>query len=345
MHFLRDHTRIFELIPNTPDQQVFPSTLIKGAVQSGKSRIIFGLCLLHSIMNDANVLVIVRNFTDDYDQFQRNFISFLDEYSDFLSHEYDIEYDDLMEYLPSFYYIGNIKSNQYGLSRHEEICRKMTEGRCVMIALANDKQIEHFNDCIDLIHNNNVSIKDLYAIIDEADQLIYSESDKFTPQLSFLLEQTKHYYGVSATIYDAFYDSEKRFNTDRIFYLTPSPKYKGIDKLIFQSIEKTSQNLTMDSDLNRFLAHHSTQSPYQIRHQEKHPMLIMIKTEHLITKQDELMSKIYTRFPQEYTVITYNGTYSKIYSPALVGIRMVLPRCHKKQTSSSTDRVHIFNNC
>jgi hypothetical protein len=345
LHFLRVNTRIFDLLPESTDLPSSVSTLIKGAVQSGKSRIIFGLCLLHSVLYDSNVLVIVRNFTDDYDQFQRNFISFLDEYAVFLVENYGMDYDDVLGSIPSFFYLGNVRSKDHVLSRHEQMCQKMTEGRCVMIALANDKQIGHFNDCIDHIRRSDADIRDLYVIIDEADQLIYSEGDKFTPQLSFTLEQTKHYYGISATIYDAFYDSENRFNTERIFLLTPSSQYKGIDKLLFRSVEKTKKNLLGDEDLERFLVTHSNHSPFDIVHQQKHPMIAMIKTEHLITRQDDLMTEITTRYPMEYTVITYNGTFSKVYSPALVGVRMVLPRCHKRQAASSTDRIHVFSNC
>ena len=373
--FLREKTRLFDLFPgdgssgssnssssnssssnssssnsSSGEGKNHSSTLIKGAVQSGKSRILFALCLLHgTYQQNANVMVLVRNFTDDYDQFQRNFRAFLDEYSEFLLQQPEIETDDdVLEYLPSFYYMGNVKKiKQNGMLRnHEDLCEDLVKGQCVVIALANDHQTSMMNDCLDIVAAASSSERELWVMIDEADQLIYSEGDKFTPQLDALLERSHHVYGISATLYETFYDPNQRFCTDRVFYLTPPPEYKGIDQLAYESIRKTCNGLMEDEDLEQFLQRQCDKEPFWIRSSEKHPMMTLIKTENLITEQDRLLHKIQTRFPKQYTIITYNGTCTKLYSESLCGERIVLPVCRKKQSSSSsTHDLHVFHNC
>jgi len=337
LRFLRLHTRIFDLLP---DLRV-ATTLLKGAVQSGKSRIIFALCLLHSVMDSSNVLVMVRNFTDDYDQFRRNFLAFLGEYEAFLLSN-GIRSDDIADLIPSFFYIGSVKEDRHGnLSRHEDMCEDMTRGRCVMIALANDRQLGVFNDCHDMIDD----VADLVVIVDEADQLVYSEGAQFTPQLECLLENATHLYGISATIYEAFYDPNGYFSTDRVFYLTPPVDYKGLSSLVYESISKTRKGLSDDQDLDSFLEREKDRPPFPIGNDSRHPRIVLVKTESLISEQDKLMTSLLSRYKEEYTIITYNGTCCKICSPALVGVRMTLPLCHKKQASSSTDQIHVFNHC
>jgi hypothetical protein len=342
LRFLRLHTRIFEILPGRTDIGSSFSTLLKGAVQSGKSRIIFGLCLLHSIMDASNVFVMVRNFTDDYDQFRRNFLAFLGEYEAFLLSE-GLDHDDIADRMPSFYYIGSIMKDKQG--RDVEMCEDMIRGRCVMIALANDRQLGVFNNYYETLFNTMDNTVDLVVIVDEADQLVYSDGIHFTPQFEYLFEFTTHLYGISATIYEAFYDPKGYFSTDRVFYLTPPIDYKGLSSLVYESISKTKKGLSDDEDLARFFENEKNRQPFHIADGVRHPRIALIKTESLISEQDKLMSGVVSRYKKEFTVITYNGTACRIYSPELIGVRMILPICRKKQATSSTDRVHVFNNC
>jgi len=340
VNFLRERTRLFELIEDTTlgSDADTPHSLIKGCVQSGKSRIIHAICLYTTLVHEQNVLVVVRNFTDDYDQFRRGFEKFLQEYRDFVEDGID-EVDT-----PNLYYAGDIKRTKEGeLNHHEDLLQDLSSGTNVVVALANYDQISKLTDCFDYFDENDPGHKPLQIIIDEIDQLGHAMGDRFGPQLDHVIQNKGNgVVGISATLFQSIQTEKFGFKTSRVFHLTPPPGYKGITDIIYHFIEPTDGNLLNDPDLDRFLETHRTHEPYSIHTHSKHPMIGLIKTERLIAQQDLLFEKITKKYKDDYTVMTYNGTSCKMYSSNLKKERLVLPVCKRKGTY--TKGVHTFKN-
>jgi len=341
--FLKQKTELFNLILDNSlvkkNNDDIDYTLIKGCVQSGKSRIIYSLCLYLSCYIKSNIVIILRNFTHDYDQFLRGFQRFVMEFQDYieLNGVFDLEQ-------PNIYYIGNIKRKKdNSLYNHEDMIQDMSNTSNVIVALANSEQLSKINDCIDLLCENNGKNYPLNVIIDEIDQIGYSQGDQFSPQLSYLIKNnTDSLFGISATLFEPLQSNTLGFTTKKIYYLKPSDKYKGIPDIHYHYIEKNDQDILNDQDLHKLLQDHRIHEPFQINHKESHPMILLIKTERLIAQQDKLMLSIKKRYKLDYTVITYNGTNCKLYSYHLKDKKIILPSCKKK--GQYKDEMHCFNN-
>ena len=327
--FLEQNTRFFELLEShsptlDDDHGKNPFCLIKGCVQSGKSQIIHSLCLYSTCVLKRNVLVIVRNFTDDYDQFRRGFEKFLCCYQEFSEHN-----DDSPD-VPHVYYIGDVKRDKNGvLNGHEDMLEDLSSSTNVLIALANHDQLSKINECLDYLETHNHQPLDI--ILDEVDQLGYSMGDRFAPQLDHLIENYGHaVFGISATLFEPLQSDKFEFKTSRVYYLTPPPNYKGITHIIYHYIQPNDGRLLDDPDLTSFFDAHRHHQPYNINHQYKHPMIALLKTERLITQQDALLASMKKKYAKHYTLVTYNGTCCQLYSLHLQDKKLVLPVCKKK---------------
>lgn len=336
--FLQTHSRLFEVVSNRLDDfQTRKNILFKGAVQSGKSALIHALAFYHTLHQRSNVIIIVRNFTHDYEQLHRGLEAFLSSYQE--------EEEDGEDHRSPIFYIGNVprRRDDDTLVRHEDLCYALSAGGAVLLCLANSDQLRKVNECLDLIDNE----PPLRVIVDEADQLLYTEGVRLTPLLSHLLDKAVQVIGISATFFEAFQDPEDRFSTGSVFLLTPPANYKGIMDIGFEAIEplpKDSSGSSLEDDeLHRVLENLKTTSPFDIGKGERHPVMVMVKTERLIKEQDTLASSLLEKFP-EYVYITYNGTSCSLYSSLLAEkTSLTLPVCYKR--SKNVRGHHEFRNC
>ena len=359
VRFLCEKTRLFDIIPNISemsDQTLY--TLLKGAVQSGKSRLAYAILVYLAMEKGHNVCMILRDYTGDYVQFRRlgGLEPFLQELNDFVkdSASVDPESEDLD--VPPIFYMGDIgMSTTNVLSKHTDLALSLASGRTIVLALANAHQIGKLNEVYDLVIAEGNDDMILSVVIDEADQLMYSEGHVFSPRLDSLLEKCRHVYGISATVMDNLHDG--RFSTSNVYVMTPPPDYKGIKDIHHKSIgpiddtikkEAPDEFFRWDPSFLDFLMEKKNMTPHNIRSSEKHPIIALVKTERLICHQDALLNAITTddRFRSAFTVIVYNGDDTKLYSPSLIGRSFRLPICCKKQNlKKSTDRVHVFRQC
>lgn len=333
--FIKEKTCLFNL-SNDLNINKNKYTLIKGAVQSGKSRIIYALILYYKYYLEENIIILLRNFTNDYEQFYRGLLLFIKEFNDFIQHDNQI----------NIHYLGKVCKNKKGfqLKNHEKILYDFKHDNSIFICLSNHDHLLKLNKCIELSNDINYSI-----IIDEIDQIFYSNGKLFQPLLHQLIENSNKVFGISATLYEPFQDIDEKFKLSNIWYLLPPINYKGILDINYVYIndinkklqKEDSQNfLKWDLDLNNFLNKYKQYEPI-----ENHPFIALIKTERLIANQDLLLSKIKEKYKDNYTIIIYNGTFLKLYSPHLINIKIKLPNSRKKENPKSTNENHIFNNC
>jgi hypothetical protein len=342
IEFLTHHTRIFEVIPELRSlDYISVYTLIKGAVQSGKTRIICALSLYFYAISKMNVFVIVRNFTDDSFQYQRSIQNFLNEYKEFVFHrDASMDMSELEMIIPCICYAGNIqKSKENEYKNTESMMDAFQNNKLNCVSLANADHLSKINHCLDVLVEHEYQ-NEYIIIIDEVDQLLYSEGSLFKDQLDALIENAKHIFGISATLYEPLVDS--RFSTMSTCIMTPPREYKGITNIQFEFIEKYEGRSFQDASLMSFLD--VNHSKYVVKDNIYHPFLCLVKTERTIEEQDRLMTVLRQKYSNKYTIITYNGTSIKLYSPFLIGKKIVLSN-KKKESKTSTREEHMFNNC
>jgi hypothetical protein len=314
---------LYDLIPDLScfslqtkkDSKVY--SLIKGAIQSGKSAVIHKLSKLF-VDYQHNVVILVRNYTDDYEQMKKGLDNFFSADK------------------PKIYFTGNFhRSKKDGtLSKHTDFCLDLPQQNCITISLAHYEHLSKLNECLDK-HSGPLTV-----IIDEVDQLLYSNG-LFAEQLDKLLVRAWNVIGVSATLYESIHDD--RFCSANTFVLLPPPEYKGILQIKFKEIGKIDSKIKndlfrRDKDLYSFLKKHR----HRVVENQGHPFIALIKTERLIKNQGELLSKIiqHKKFKEAYTVLTYNGSSVTLYSKELLGKTINLP--HKKCIYPCQENVFVF---
>lgn len=358
VRFLKEKTRLFEVLPTLVERvRTVPTTtlytLIKGLVQSGKAKLSYALLLYLTLEKGHNVGMIFRDMTGDYKQFRYlgGLEPFLREYEDYAKSQGDEDVD-----VPPIYYMGDVGMNREGfVTNHEGVCVSLASGGTILLALGNASQMIKMNEVLDLVlrEGNRMTLS---VVIDEADLLMYSEGEVFSPQLDRLLEKSAFAYDISATVMDILQDP--RFLTAGVFAMTAPEGYKGLRDMGFTEIEPINDSLKKqtpeaflewDGSLCSFLVDHADHSGFDIHDGETHPMITLLKTERMIRHQDALLDTLVedSRFKNAYTVIVYNGSDTKLYSSSLVGTDPGrLPGIHyKRNENRSTSRYHVYRHC
>jgi len=356
--FLKTNTRLFSVIPEMHYFQPSSSplySLIKGAIQSGKSEMIHALSLYFTLIFQSTTLLILRDYVGDYDQMKRGLQRFLNQFHFYLScltMEKEID-------LPSIYYVGDIRKDKKGqLHGQHSIQRAIVNGGAILIALANADQLMKFNESWDRLVLD--TLPPLQLIIDESDQLMFSEGVRFTPQFDVLTQKASHIIGISATHYEHFQDIKHRFQRSRIWIMKPpSPSvsrgtYKGILDIQYEYIQtmdvkrpkKKLDYLLEDPDLCRFLESHQSDVPFRMSRDQRHPMITLLKLERMIFQQHKMMESIRQRFKDGYTLIIYNGREVALYSGSLTEkTTLMLPSCSRRiYRCQRQNGLHVFTN-
>ena len=106
--YLKLFTSLYEVITdfskfNLDGKNTTSYALVKGAIQSGKSAIIHALLLLFTMVYEHNVIVLLRSYTEDYDQMSKGFQLFLENYQD---HVFEQGFTCTRKFIPKIYYIN-----------------------------------------------------------------------------------------------------------------------------------------------------------------------------------------------------------------------------------------------
>lgn len=337
LRFLKEETRLFEIIPDMEfgDYQS-KSTLIKGAIQSGKTNIICSICLyLHSIAR-RNSILIVRNFNEDAYQFQRGMERFLERYMTYLKLHGGYTEENIENMIPFMFYAGNIirkHTNQY--EHITPFLEHFKHNKLQCVALANHDQLSKINHCLDTLHKYD-SMNSFALIVDEVDQLLYTNGESLKIQMDTLRESSKQLFGVSATLYEPVLHSE--FDTLNTYIMTPPSDYRGIPDVLFEFIEAHRGRSYEDASLLSFLDRDHV--PFS-----NHPFISMIKTERKIDEQERLLASLKRRYPVKYTILTYNGDNIMIYHHSLSQLPLLVLSNKKKSIKEKEGDYHVFHKC
>lgn len=340
--YLKLFTRLYDVISdfskfNLDGRSKVCYALIKGAIQSGKSSIIHALLLLFTMVYKHNVIVLLRNFTEDYEQMSKGFLLFLEIYQDYV---FEQGYTATQNYIPKIYYTGNVHRMKNGkLQQHENLCTDIALQKTVIFTIANHHHLESLNECLEMAGPGSTTL-----IVDEVDQLLYTSGDVLSTQLQDLLTKVFNVFGISATLYEPFNNPLFLFTSHHV--LLPPPNYKGVLDINFNLISKLDSKrkkkypntiLKWDKSLYQYLKMHKNNAPFASQ-----PCITLIKTERLKKKQLELQSQIanHDTFSTAYTVLTYNGESTTLFSSTLCGNQIIL--CNGKK-SKLAGQHHVFS--
>lgn len=301
-------------------------SMIMGYIQSGKTEILFASTLFLARLLNQNVIVILRDYTGDAEQFLFNLKTrFLEGIrGDMITAGHDIgSVTDVLRVL----FAGDIVHHKdESVSDPTHIADALHGGEgVVVVALANDTQILAVNKLLDDVHSPP------FVFIDECDDLMTSTGAR-GDQIKRLTERARHVIGVSATVFDCLHDD--RLASSRVYLLPPPTDYKGIDRFVMNTIDEipagdSTSRLDRDPDLVRLLD--SNRTTVMSSGGKPYPMITLIKNERLTADQMGLLRDIRKAYKDDYTVIVYNGKNISLYAPGLpTDGEIRLPSSHRK---------------
>lgn len=296
---------IFEDLEN-PEKSV---KLITGQVQSGKTAVICGLSVYLIKALKMPVVIVVRNFTADYQQLAKKFKP---------SGSFG-EFDVMVHYAKDAPKENFFSPDNIGLT----IC------------------IEHQTQLKKIIEGYELRNTEFCLIADEADSICYKTRSSAEREriglFNTLREHASQFIGVTATAFDMLY-LENELKNQNIYHLPVPEFYKGIEHPDF-SIEELPQNFNfslredsasawkLSTDMERFYTRLTDIPIFEsvVREEDEkygeiwtdHPVICLQRTETEIKKQLQAMGAMIRHpvFGTEWTVIVYNGEGVYAYSP------------------------------
>ena len=285
---------IFEDLEN-PEKS---TKLVAGHVQSGKTAVICGLAIYMVKALGIPTVVVVRNYTADYQQLARKFRS--------NGNFGDI---DLLVHYAKDARRNQMFSNDYPALivclEHQTQLRKVIESY----------QLRRIPFCL---------------IADEADSVCYKakiEKERIG-LFNSLRDLSSQFIAVTATAFDMLYIDSKLENKN-IYHVPVPENYKGIDHPDF-SIEELKRGFDfklenetpsiwkLSTDIEQFYTQIAN-TPVFVNEEEKeiHPVICLQKTETEIKKQLQCMGALIRHpvFGREFAVMAYNGEGVTVYTP------------------------------
>jgi hypothetical protein len=275
---------IFEDLEN-PERT---NKLVAGMIQSGKSNVICGLAMYCAQALGVSVIILLRNYTADYEQLRSK-----------LEKEYDV--------IP--FYAGD-------KTQLKHMFRGETK---IMICLENEKQMTRLD--AEILRTGSR----FCLIADEVDAVCYKADE--TRQRITVFESLKskalQFIGVTATSYAMLYKEQALVN-HAIYRVPIDPDYKGIDYLIrSNSIEELPNQFDfklkaatpaiweLSSDMEHFYTQILDTPAF-----DKQPVIALQTTETEIKKQFQCMAALarHPIFKKEFSIVVYNGEGIYLYS-------------------------------
>jgi hypothetical protein len=292
-NFFENNPMIFEEMKD--ENPVDQFKLIVGHVQSGKSDVICGLAVYNILVQKRTTLVIVRNFTGDYQQLASKFQKTEEKFTMFGI--------DIL----------------YGGDKNEMALSDAISGRTakLIIIIANNTHGRTLNRVLQARKQCKDSIK-FDVVIDECDDLAYKKNAdaKWISELDDLLPFARQIFGITATAFDVMF-MENKLQTDGIYRLKRPENYKGIDHIITKHMDTTTfikkngrrelseAMVQLYDDISDVQFNESYEDDGQLYN---HPNIVLHKT-CTFTKDHELFLSEFRRIRilSDWVKIIYNG--------------------------------------
>ena len=269
--------------------------IIKGAVQSGKTKTLLAHALASSVCGMRNV-IIVRNISEDKAQILNSTTRYTKE------HKHDLEHTIFKD-------SASLESTDMnGIVKWMNPTSQIK----TLVLLANGAQLKEFNEGAAGIPYN--------LFIDEADQALESEQSKtaeksFARELLTTINGSTKLFAISATTFSLLFKENFSNTLNTLFVNTPD-NYHGVEFLAHQEINQEKiegHEYVMEShpglrdaifSLNRKVAPRSGQGLT-----EKHPHILLAKISQKTDDHTNIVDFVLTetRSKKRWATIVYNG--------------------------------------
>jgi hypothetical protein len=254
----------------------YPYMVVKGDIQSGKSSLMKYYSAYMVEKQSMNVIIILRNIDDDVKSMKIKLEKFRIE----KKFKYDIVY--------------------VGSEDESELQYKMTCNNKIFLIEGNSTQLLKFNN------NISADTHPLTMCIDELDLNMKDDGTKFQTEFASLLSSGKisQIIGITGTALPVFFKKDD-LNQEQIISLESPLNYKGIHNMTVTDID------IYDNDIVEKTLVHMLDSDYAFYDKDgmKHPAIVLIKDEHIKTKQKEQMKKLHEnqKLKENFCLIVQNG--------------------------------------
>jgi hypothetical protein len=305
---------------------ISPFTLVKGDVQSGKSKYAHSIAMNHFVQGLTTVLVL-RNLNQDSKQMMDGVQEFV---NDFLKDMLDRGFTDILSLE-----VLSAKGKYIRQNRQAYLDAMTGKAPRLILALANSKQIGNINELVREA-GNAVYV----AIIDEIDALGYRKEGgkggkggkeekgevELDEKTTELMKKAVTCYGLTATMMDVVFREEK-FNTDRIKVIPREENYRGINHILFKSLDldckaphkKSQDQFNLDHNIKPTYAYLNQLKPFRIGYgiyeqDNFHPIVVLHKTSNIQEHHNKFFEWIQTdKTMNKWGVVTFNADGCKVY--------------------------------
>lgn len=259
--------------------------LIKGKVQSGKTRFIITQALMNFYSGLSSVIAL-RNQTEDVRQIEGRLSKLIKKcVSNVREHHPEYQQPPVFSYNPKD--LGN-------------------GSPCIVIVLCNITQI---SNVFNVIQDNNMS-GNVSLLIDEADATDTRKNSVQVAQKLVTMKQHMHtIYGISATVMDIIFQQKPEICN--VITLPTPPHYKDIDSVQFKELESVIAQeddhhlLKKDPYLAPFLRKFVTFEPvYDHVFNDTHPVMYLLRSVHTIAEMFALQDYCREHFPKVTTIVS-----------------------------------------
>ncbi len=323
-------------------------TLVNGAVQSGKSSVLRCVTLFE-IMQGQTCVVILRNFTADYQQMRNGLKLFNAKYQAYMRGRGYKKPKALIKTL----YGGDITRCE------EKFVKAFTREPKLIILLANKIQTTRLNELLD----EHEEIEHFSVLIDEIDIHGYpSDTDVCThEQIQALMKRATSVFGATATCFDVIFQEDDLKNS-RLFSLPETRNYRGIPNIIFKKLaeeakspsrimEKNREDYDVfesDGNLQKIYYEMAEKRPsWQKDFNSSQPIICLHKT----TENTEYHSLLFNWFVTDeklnraYVAIIFNGNGCRVYHHSLKNKQVLIDGTESSSSEEEQELgIHLFKN-
>lgn len=275
-------------------------SLVMGAVQSGKTKLIISYAYQSFLKGISTVILVLPTNENEY-QIRARF----DDKREYNEYMLNIGLDPIVFPDPVH------ATDEEEL---EDLLDSTTPG--IVVLLCNPSKMKRLMNIITEMNTYKFNL-----VIDEIDSFYKSKDErKFHEPFKFLIDKARTVVGVTATIFDVVLPTKSKFVTNKNIYLMDIPgDYKGFSDLKWIELEdsKIKTNKISNNWIDSFYSDLLETSPYQLDDGTLHPIICLHKVDRKNDDQENTQYYFKKHLPGLCSIV-YNGKGVYLYYDELL---------------------------
>lgn len=276
-------------------------SLIMGAVQSGKTKLIISYAYQSFLKGISTVILVLPTNENEY-QIRARF----DDKREYTEYMTGIGLDPIVFPDPI-----HATTDEEEL---EDLLDSTTPG--IVVLLCNPSKMRRLMNIITEINTCKFNL-----VIDEIDSFYKSKDErKFHEPFKFLIDKARTVVGVTATIFDVVLPTKSKFVTNKNIYLMNIPDdYKGFSDLMWIELEdsKIKPDKISNSWIDSFYSDLLKTLPYRLDDKTLHPIICLHKVDRKNNDQENTQYYFKKHLPSLCSIV-YNGKGIHLYYDRLL---------------------------